>query len=76
MRPVTLNPDNIRAAIVELERASHENDIAEMAQNFSADAAFTETFQVNTTTPTAANVALVLATLISVLQKGGLNRTT
>ena len=77
MRPVTINPHDAVASLRELERASHEADLVEIAQNFSADnPSFTRTYQVNTTTPTAANLALVLATLISVMQKGGLSRTT
>lgn len=35
MRPVTINPHNTIAALAEIERASHENDLAEIAQNFS-----------------------------------------
>lgn len=77
MRPVTLDINNVRAALLELERASHEADTTEIAQNFTVDdPAFTPEYEVNTTTPTAANVAAVLATLITVLTKGGLNRTT
>lgn len=34
MRPVTLNPHNVTAALAEIDRASHENDLAEIAQNF------------------------------------------
>lgn len=77
MRPVTLNPNNPTESFKEIERASHEADATEIAQNFSVDnPSFTQTFQVNTTAPTAANCARVLATLITILQKGGLNRTT
>lgn len=35
MRPVTLNPNNPQAALREIERASHEADLTEIAQNFS-----------------------------------------
>lgn len=77
MRPVTLNPANVAAALVEIERASHENDVTEIAQNFSVDnPAFTQVFQLNTTSPSTSNIVAVLATLLTILQKGGLNRTT
>lgn len=77
MRPVTINANNVQSALLELQRASHESDSTEMAQNFTIDdPSFTQEFEVNTTAPTAANVAAVLATLLTLLQKGGLNRTT
>lgn len=76
MRPVTINPDNVRAALMEIDRASHENDLVEIAQNFSTTGAYTTTRTLNATAPTLANVVAVLATLIADMQKGGLNRTT
>lgn len=77
MRPVTINPNNVQASLTEIERASHEADLVEIAQNFTVDnAAFTEGFQVHTNSPSLANLAQVLATLITVMRKGGLNRTT
>lgn len=76
MRPITINPNNVPAALQEIERASKENDTVEMAQNFTFDAAFTTTLQLLTGTPTLANTNKVLATLIQIIQKGGLNRTT
>lgn len=76
MRPVTLNPDNVAASLTEIARASHEADTTEMAQNFTFDAAFTAQYELMTTAPTLANTNAVLAALILMLQKGGLNRTT
>lgn len=77
MRPVTLNPNNVPASLTEIERASHENDLVEIAQNFFVDnPAFTQAFTINTTAPTAVNCANFLATLITVMQRGGLKRTT
>jgi hypothetical protein len=35
MRPVTLNPGDPVSSLREIERASHEGDIVELAQNFS-----------------------------------------
>lgn len=76
MRPVTLNPDNVRASLQEIERASHENDAVEIAQNFSMSGTLTPTRVLSLTAPSLANIAAVLGTLISDMQKGGLNRTT
>lgn len=77
MRPVTLNTSNIVECIREIERASHENDTGEIAQAFTVDdPAFTPVFQLNTTAPSLANIANFLATFLTTLQKGGVNRTT
>lgn len=76
MRPVTLNPTNLVEALREIERASHDADIVEIAQNFSITGVLTPTRTLNLTAPTAANIAAVLGTLISDMQRGGLNRTT
>lgn len=76
MRPVTLNPDNPRECFRELERASHEGDLTEIAQNYTLSGTLTPTRTLNLTSPTAANIAAVLGTFISDLKKGGSNRTT
>ncbi len=76
MRPVTLNPGNIQASFNEIEAASHEGDTVEIAQNFSFTGTPVTTLNLNLTAPTAANVAAVLATLLEIMQKGGINRTT
>lgn len=77
MRPVTVNTNDLHSAVVELMRASHENDLIDIAQNFKPDvASFTPTFTINTATPTAANIANFLATFVTVMQRGGVNRTT
>jgi hypothetical protein len=82
MRPVTAPQTSqikdmaTKASIQELERASHEADITEMAQNFTFDASFTQTLALTVSSPTLANTNLVLATLLQMMQKGGLNRTT
>jgi hypothetical protein len=76
MRPVTLNVNDTQGSLKEIQ-ASHEGDVTEIAQNFVIDnPAFTQTLALNTTAPTAANLALVLASLISIMQRGGLSRTT
>jgi len=76
MRPVTINVNDFESALREIQTASHENDIVEIAQNFTFDAAFTPTLQLQTSTSDLDNVVLVLATLLQIMQKGGLNRTT
>lgn len=76
MRPVTINPNDPHSALTEIQSASHENDVLEISQNFSISGALTETLTLNLSAPTAANVAAVLGTLLQILQKGGLNRTT
>lgn len=75
MRPVTINPANVPAALVEIGRASQENDVVDIGQNFTVTGS-ARAFVLNTAAPTAANVAQVLAQLIEIMQKGGLNRTT
>ncbi len=77
MRPVTADPSNVFAALNELIRASHENDLVEIAQNFKPDvASFTPTFTLNTTAPSLSNIANFLATFITAMKRGGVNRTT
>ena len=76
MRPVTINPDNVKAALVEIQSASHDADIVEIAQNFVLSGTLTPTYTLNLTSPTAANIAAVLGTLLLAFQKGGVNRTT
>ena len=75
MRPVTISDKkNTAAALNEIERASHENDIVDIAQAFTVSG-FTQTLVLNSTAPTLANTNAVLATLINLMQKGGLHRT-
>jgi hypothetical protein len=76
MRPVTINPNSPASALNEIMRASHEADTTEMAQNFTFDASPTQTLRLLVGSPTLANTNAVLATLLEMLQKGGLNRTT
>lgn len=76
MRPVTINPSDPQSALAEIQRASHENDLVEAAQNFSFDAPPTETLTLQVGAPSLANTNAVLATLLQIHQRGGLNRTT
>ena len=76
MRPVTINTQNSQAALSEIQSASHENDVGEIAQNFSFTGVPTDTLDLNVSAPTLANTNAVLATLLGIMQRGGLNRTT
>jgi hypothetical protein len=76
MRPLTTLSNNMQAALSEIQAASTQNDIVDIANSFSITGTFTETYDLNLTSPTAANIAAVLATLITVMQRGGLNRTS
>ncbi len=75
MRPVTIHIDNVPASLNEIQNASRENDVVEIAQNFSFTGTPTTTTNLNVSAPTVANVAAVLATLIEIMQRGGLSRT-
>lgn len=76
MRPVTLNPNNVSAALQEIERASHENDLTEQAQNRTITGAYTATRTLNVATATLSDLIAFVATFIADCQKGGSNRTT
>ena len=67
---------NVRALFDEIFRASTENDTVDISQAFTIKGTFTATRTLNVTSPTIANVAAVLATLIQDLQRGGTNRNT
>jgi hypothetical protein len=76
MRRVQLNPQNPQACFREIERASHENDVLDIAQAFSFTGTPVQTTTLNVSAPTLANTNAVLATLLQIMQKGGLHRTT
>jgi hypothetical protein len=81
MRPVTLNyagisDPAIRAALAEIERASHEMNPVDIAQNFSINGTLTVGRTLNVSAQTLAEVYSVLGTLLRDLQKGGASRTT
>jgi dihydroorotate dehydrogenase len=76
MRPVTVNPNNTLTSLNELGQASHENDVVDIAQNFNMIGTLTQTTDLNLSSPTVANCAAVLGTLLEIMQKGGINRTT
>lgn len=75
MRRVTINPHDPTNALREIMTASGENDLLDLAQNFTLSGTLTQTTTLNLSSPTAANIAAVLGTLIAMAQKGGANRT-
>jgi hypothetical protein len=86
MRQVSLGPlapnatvqqtlDWLVLAVREFENASTEEPVA-VFDSYSSDVAPTTTRQVNVTTPTTANLAAVLASLIADMRKRGINKTT
>lgn len=81
MRPLSLgqplNDDDFAkwalAAFREIEIASYE-DIAEVADAYTVTGTLIETRAIDVDTPTAANIAAVLGTLITDLKKRGVNK--
>lgn len=67
---------NLQALFNQIQEASQAGDITDIGGAFSITGTFTPTRTLNVTSPTLANVAAVLATLISDLTAGGSNRTT
>jgi hypothetical protein len=85
MRPITLPPTPVGndpesrwrwlvSVLQEIERASQEEP-AQIFDSYGADATATVTRQVHVTSPTAANLAAVLATLIADFRARGVKRT-
>lgn len=69
-------PANIQALFNQIVEASQAGDITDIGAAFTIDGDYTPTRTLNVTSPTLANIAAVLATLIADLQRGGTNRTT
>lgn len=63
----------VKAALKEIEMASFD-DIQTVADAYSITGTLTETRAINVTTPTAANCAAVIATLLNDLKKRGARR--
>jgi hypothetical protein len=70
------NLSDVRSAFNEVFRASIENDTVDISTAFTITGTFTPTRTLNVTSPTLANVAAVLATLLEDLQRGGTTKTT
>jgi hypothetical protein len=69
-------PPQIQNVFNEIFSASQDGDIVDIGQAYTFTGTFTKTRQLNVTTPTLANIAAVLATLISDLQSGGSTKST
>jgi hypothetical protein len=69
-------PMDIQSIFNEIFRASQEADIVDIGGAYTITGTYTATRNLNVTTPTAANIAAVLATLIADLQSGGATKTT
>lgn len=63
-------------AIKAIVRASAEVDTTDIFSPYTVTGTFTETRDLNVTSPSLANIAAVLATLIADCQRGGQFRTT
>lgn len=63
----------VRVALKEIERASYE-DIAEVADGYTITGTLTETRDLDVTTPSTANIAAVLGTLITDIKRRGQKR--
>lgn len=64
-------PQSLQNIFNEIFRASQEADVVDIGQSFTINGSFTETRTLNVSAPTTANIAAVLATLISDMQRGG-----
>ena len=65
-----------RDSLKEIELASAEFNLVDIANAFTVTGTFTETRVLNVTSPTLANIAAVLATFIADCKRGGQHRTT
>ena len=86
MRPVSFGPlppgagiqetlDWLVRSMREVENASVEDPI-DVAKSYSANATFTTARQLNVTSPTASNIAAVLASFFADLRKRGIHKST
>jgi hypothetical protein len=63
----------VRLCLIEIERASYE-DIAEVADGYTITGTLTETRDLDVSTPSTANIAAVLGTLITDIKRRGQKR--
>ncbi|MGP0093110.1 MAG: hypothetical protein ACLPKB_24695 [Xanthobacteraceae bacterium] len=73
--PPQAHIDWLTKSVRTIEQASQENDITDLGQNFTTDAAPTLTTALAVSSPTLANTNAVLATVLAFFKKGGPNRT-
>jgi hypothetical protein len=69
-------PQSVQAIFNEIFRASSEADIVDIGAEYTISGSFTETRTLNVAAPTAANIAAVLATLLTDLKNGGARKST
>lgn len=68
-------PPQIQNIFNEIFRASQEGDIVDIGQAFTITGTYVETRELDLSSPTAANVAAVLATLLTDLKRGGAKKS-
>lgn len=71
-----IKDDAARSAIREIELASAENDLLDIANGFTITGTYTETRTLNVGTSTLAETQAFIATFISDCKRGGQHRTT
>lgn len=69
-------PLQIQKVFNQIFAASRDADLVDIFQGYTISGTFTPTRTLNVTSPTTANLAAVLATIIADCQAGGPNRTT
>lgn len=69
-------PLQIQKIFNQIFAASRDADLVDIAQGYTISGTYTPTRTLNVTSPTTANIAAVLATLLADFQSGGPNRTT
>lgn len=69
-------PPNLQALFNQIIEASQTGDNVDIGNAFTVIGTYPPTRTLNVTSPTLANVAAVLATLLADLKAGGANRTT
>lgn len=72
----TVQDPAARAILQAIVKASAEVDTTDIFAPYSITGTFTETRVLNVTSPTLANIAAVLATIITDCKRGGQHRTT
>lgn len=77
VRPASINSlAAVQDAFNEVFRASQDNDTIDIALPYTITGTFTPTRTLNVSSPTLANIAAVLATLLQDFQRGGTSKTT
>lgn len=67
---------SVRDALNEIQLASAEVDLTDIANTFIVSGSYTRTTTLNVTSPTLANAVAFLATFIDDCKRGGANRST